>query len=99
MSSRRPPLTTPLRIHPDNPKILEYADRPLILLSATEHYGAVSRVKGDLKLNLPEQAYQIRFISPISGAAVATMALRGSADTVIPLPSFEHDLFIEFTRP
>jgi hypothetical protein len=30
-----------LRIHPDNPKLFEFNGRPLVLLCATEHYGAV----------------------------------------------------------
>ena len=34
-------MSTPIRIHPDNPKLFEYAGRPLVLLTATEHYGAV----------------------------------------------------------
>lgn len=32
---------TPVRIHPDNPKLFKYRGRPLVLLTATEHYGAV----------------------------------------------------------
>lgn len=31
----------PVRIHPDNPKLFEYNSKPLVLLTATEHYGAV----------------------------------------------------------
>lgn len=31
----------PVRIHPDNPKLFEFRGRPLVLLTATEHYGAV----------------------------------------------------------
>jgi hypothetical protein len=30
-----------LRIHPDNPKLFEFRGKPLVLLTATEHYGAV----------------------------------------------------------
>ncbi|MBS10465.1 MAG: hypothetical protein CME19_02530 [Gemmatimonadetes bacterium] len=30
-----------LRVHPDNPKLFEFNGRPLVLLCATEHYGAV----------------------------------------------------------
>jgi hypothetical protein len=30
-----------LRRHPANPKLFQYADRPLVLLCATEHYGSV----------------------------------------------------------
>lgn len=35
------PVTTPIRVHPHNPKLFEYRGRPLVLLTATEHYGAV----------------------------------------------------------
>ena len=31
----------PVRIHPDNPRLFEHRGRPLVLLTATEHYGAV----------------------------------------------------------
>ena len=31
----------PIRIHPANPKLFEFRDKPLFLLTATEHYGAV----------------------------------------------------------
>jgi len=30
-----------LRIHPENPKLFEFRGKPLVLLTATEHYGAV----------------------------------------------------------
>ena len=32
---------TPIRIHPDNPKLFEFRGKPLVLLTPTEHYGAV----------------------------------------------------------
>lgn len=34
-------MSDPIRIHPHNPKLFEYQGRPLVLLTATEHYGAV----------------------------------------------------------
>jgi len=34
-------MATPIRIHPDNPKCFEFRGKPLVLLTATEHYGAV----------------------------------------------------------
>lgn len=34
-------MTTPVRRHPYNPKLFEWRGRPLVLLTATEHYGAV----------------------------------------------------------
>jgi hypothetical protein len=38
------PLTAgaqPLRLHPENPRVFEYHGKPLVLITATEHYGAV----------------------------------------------------------
>ena len=34
-------LSGPIRIHPQNPKLFEFRGEPLVLLTATEHYGAV----------------------------------------------------------
>ncbi len=34
-------MATPLRLHPHNPKLFEFRGRPLVLVTATEHYGAV----------------------------------------------------------
>lgn len=31
----------PIRVHPDNPRLFEFRGRPRVLLTATEHYGAV----------------------------------------------------------
>jgi len=31
----------PLRIHPENPKLLQFRGRPVVLVGATEHYGSV----------------------------------------------------------
>jgi hypothetical protein len=36
-----PTRVTPLRIHPRNPKLLEFRGKPCVLLCATEHYGSV----------------------------------------------------------
>jgi hypothetical protein len=35
------PANPPIRLHPKNPKIFEFRGRPLVLVTATEHYGAV----------------------------------------------------------
>lgn len=38
------PLVTfaqPIRLHPENPRIFEYQGKPYVLITATEHYGAV----------------------------------------------------------
>ncbi|MDZ4763115.1 MAG: DUF6298 domain-containing protein [Chloroflexota bacterium] len=34
-------MAAPIRIHPNNPKLFEFRGKPLVLLTATEHYGAV----------------------------------------------------------
>lgn len=34
-------MSNPIRIHPQNPKIFEYDGKPLMLVTATEHYGSV----------------------------------------------------------
>jgi hypothetical protein len=34
-------MSEPIRIHPQNPKLFEFRAKPLVLLTATEHYGAV----------------------------------------------------------
>ncbi len=34
-------MSQPIRVHPDNPKLFEFRGKPLVLLTATEHYGAV----------------------------------------------------------
>ncbi len=36
-----PPANPPVRLHPENPKIFEFRGKPLVLVTATEHYGAV----------------------------------------------------------
>src|SRR5215204_1930415 len=34
-------MTGAIRIHPENPKLFEFRGKPLALITATEHYGAV----------------------------------------------------------
>lgn len=34
-------MTTPIHIHPKNPKLFEFRRKPLVLVTPTEHYGAV----------------------------------------------------------
>ncbi len=34
-------LAQPIRLHPQNPRVFEYRGQPLVLITATEHYGAV----------------------------------------------------------
>jgi hypothetical protein len=34
-------MTQPIRIHPQNPKLFEFREAPRVLVTATEHYGAV----------------------------------------------------------
>jgi hypothetical protein len=41
MRQRKLAVPGPIRIHPQNSKVFEFRDKPLVLLTATEHYGAV----------------------------------------------------------
>src|SRR5215207_5397101 len=34
-------MSQPIRIHPQNPKVFEFRGAPRVLITATEHYGAV----------------------------------------------------------
>ena len=34
-------MATPIHIHPDNPKLFEFRGKPLVLVTATEHYGSI----------------------------------------------------------
>ncbi len=47
---------TAIRIHPDNPKLFEFRGQPLVLLTATEHYGAVMNRPFDYKTYLADVA-------------------------------------------
>ncbi len=44
----------PIRIHPDNPKVFEFRGRPIVLLTATEHYGAVMNRRFDFEAYLAD---------------------------------------------
>jgi Cellulase (glycosyl hydrolase family 5) len=46
----------PIRIHPQNSKIFEFRGQPLVLLTATEHYGAVINRPFDIKRYLADAA-------------------------------------------
>jgi hypothetical protein len=48
----------PLRIHPDNPKYLLFRDKPLALITATEHYGSVINRPFDYERYLADAADQ-----------------------------------------
>jgi hypothetical protein len=41
LSRERPSVTIPIRVHPDNSRCFEFRGKPLALVTATEHYGAV----------------------------------------------------------
>ncbi len=47
---------TAIRIHPDNPKLFEFRGQPLVLLTATEHYGAVMNRPFDYRAYLADAA-------------------------------------------
>ena len=46
----------PIHIHPTNPKIFEFRNQPLVLLTATEHYGAVMNRPFDMARYLADVA-------------------------------------------
>ncbi|MEI4884301.1 hypothetical protein, partial [Klebsiella pneumoniae] len=39
--------TSPIHLHPDNPRYFEFRGRPTFLLTSTEHYGAVLNLDFD----------------------------------------------------
>jgi hypothetical protein len=47
---------TPIGIHPQNPKLFEFRGKPLMLLTATEHYGAVMNRPFDFERYLADTA-------------------------------------------
>jgi hypothetical protein len=49
-------MSQPIRIHPNNPKIFEFRGKPLALITATEHYGAVMNRPFDFERYLVEAA-------------------------------------------
>jgi len=49
-------MTTPIRIHPQNEKLFEFRGKPLVLVTATEHYGAVMNRPFDYRRYLEDAA-------------------------------------------
>ena len=49
-------MAQPIRIHPENPKLFEFRGKPLMLLTATEHYGAVMNRPFDYRKYLADAA-------------------------------------------
>lgn len=49
-------MTGPIRIHPENPKLFDLGGKPLVLLTATEHYGAVMNRPFDFEAYLEDAA-------------------------------------------
>ena len=47
---------TPIRIHPNNPKRFEFRGKPLVFITATEHYGAILNRKFDFERYLADMA-------------------------------------------
>jgi len=47
---------TPIRIHPKNPKCFEFRGKPLVFVTATEHYGAILNRKFDFERYLADMA-------------------------------------------
>ena len=49
-------ITAPIHIHPENPKLFEFKGKPVVLLCATEHYGAVMNRPFDFDKYLADAA-------------------------------------------
>ena len=49
-------MNIPIRIHPQNPKLFEFRGKPLVLVTATEHYGAVMNRPFDFERYLADAA-------------------------------------------
>jgi hypothetical protein len=49
-------ITAPIHIHPKNPKLFEFKGKPVVLLCATEHYGAVMNRPFDFEKYLADAA-------------------------------------------
>ena len=49
-------LAEPIQLHPDNPKYFLFRGKPLVLLTATEHYGSVVNRPFDYRKYLADAA-------------------------------------------
>ncbi len=54
---------TPIDLHPDNPRYFLYKERPLVLITATEHYGAVINRNFDYVAYLDDAAEKRQTLS------------------------------------
>ncbi len=56
-------MSAPIQLHPDNPRYFLYKDRPLVLITATEHYGAVINRNFDYIAYLDDAAHKRQTLS------------------------------------
>jgi hypothetical protein len=56
-------VSSPIRIHPQNSELFEFRGRPLVLLTATEHYGAVINRNFDYLTYLDDMASKRQTLS------------------------------------
>ena len=56
-------MSRPIGLHPENPRYFEYRDRPLVLITATEHYGAVINRNFDYVAYLDDAAEKRQTLS------------------------------------
>ena len=49
-------MSLPIRVHPENPKLFEFRGKPLVFITATEHYGAVMNRPFDFDTYLADAA-------------------------------------------
>ena len=78
----------PLRLHPDNPRYLEFRGRPALLIGSGEHYGAVLNADFDFMKYLDELArHGLTHTRTFTGAYVEhPTAFNISANTLAPGP-------------
>ena len=91
------PLTTmsqrkPISLHPDNPHYFLYQDKPTILVTSAEHYGAVINLEFDFVSYLDElQSKGLNLTRVFTGAYVEPPgAFNITENTLAPAP----DIFI-----
>ena len=79
-------MSTPIRLHPQNPKCFEYRGQPRALITATEHYGAVMNRPVDLTncdrepIHIPGSIQPFGFLLGLQSDFTVCMASENAAD-------------------
>ncbi len=82
-------MSSPIGLHPDNPRYFLYKDRPLALITATEHYGAVINRNFDYIAYLDDAAEKRQTLSR------CFLLFRELQETGIDLRPFNHDIVVQ----